>query len=302
MDIRYNVPSNGEISFLDNEIPKATVLVLSASCKHIDTQKLELKARNVVSVEVSKENRYFEERDGVLFSKGMTELVWYPPCKEDAIYYIPGEVKTLKTNSIHNAYLKKLAGGNGLTRIEKSFCGIGTLVTIDEFCIQNDSFSSSDGALYKYDYSELIACPITKKCNLERTSLKVIKSNALAMNASVTDVILHDNLQIIEAGAFLASGITSITGGYGLQSIGVGAFADCKKLEAAVFQEGLKAIETGAFNHCQKLHEIMIPKSVRYIGYDRSYSTFSKKTTILCERGFVAAEYAMLYGIPFKFF
>ena len=302
MEIKYDLPPSGDISFLDNEIAKATILTIGSNCKHIYTRNLYMKAKNIAYIEVATGNPYYEEHEGVLYSKGKRELIWYPPGKRDQTYYIPAEVNTLNADSIQNTFLNKLTGGGGLRTIERGFCSINTLYSLNEFSIQSDSFSSIEGILYDKEHTELVACPISSKCDLDRSSLRVIRANAMAFNANVTDVVLHDNLQSIENGAFLASMITSITGGYGLKSIGIGAFADCKNLEEAVFQEGLKAIETGAFNHCLKLKEIVIPKSVTSIGYDRSYSTISKKTTVLCQQGSYAAQYALMYGIPYKYY
>ena len=296
MEIKYDLPLSGDISFLDKEIQNATVLTIGSKCKHIYTRNLYMKAKKVAYIEVATGNPYFEEREGVLYSKGKKELIWYPPGKRDKTYYIPAEVNTLKADSIQNTILNKLTGGGGLRKIERGFCSINTLYSLNEFSIQSDSFSSIEGILYDKEFTELVACPISSKCDLDRASLRVIRANAMAFNANITDVVLHDNLQSIENGAFLASMITSITGGFGLKTIGIGAFADCKNLEEAVFQEGLKVIETGAFNHCLKLKEIVIPKSVTSIGYDRSYSTISKKTVILCLRGSYAEQFAKEHG------
>ena len=139
-------------------------------------------------------------------------------------------------------------------------------------------------------------CPSNCMCDLESSSLEIININALVANHQLSIVSLNDSVRIIDSGAFLCSDIVSLTGGYGLQSVGFGAFANCTKLQTVVFQDGLKSIGTGAFNNCRRLKELFIPSSVTETGYYRNYSTISKNATILCERDSYAEAYAKEHG------
>ena len=49
---------------------------------------------SLTSFDVSENNPYYTSKDGVLFSKDMTELIRYPPGKSDKEYVIPDGVTT----------------------------------------------------------------------------------------------------------------------------------------------------------------------------------------------------------------
>lgn len=49
----------------------------------------------VEEVVVDKDNPYFSSRDGVLFDKSMTRLIWYPYGKRDVIYNVPDSVREI---------------------------------------------------------------------------------------------------------------------------------------------------------------------------------------------------------------
>ena len=230
------------------------------------------------------------------YSKDLSSLIWYPPMKAGDVFSIPAEVKNLNKNSICGTNLKRITGGNCLSSIDPEFCSIYARSSLQEISIESAAFTSVNGALYDKSKRVLISCPTNCICDLENSTLIAINEHALTMNHRISDVALSDNLRAIDTGAFLGSSIVSLTGGFGLRHIGIGAFANCEKLETVVFQDGIETIGVGAFNNCRRLKEILIPKTVSSIGFDRSYSTISKKTTILCEKGSYAEQYAREHG------
>lgn len=60
-------------------------------------------------IRISSENPYFEVIDGVLFNSGRTELICYPPEKENEIYIIPSGVKIIGDGAFGCAKLKAAA-------------------------------------------------------------------------------------------------------------------------------------------------------------------------------------------------
>lgn len=280
----YKLPSNGRVPYFDSEASSATTLELDSDSRFFDASSLILSLRNFAVVQVSDSNKYYASRDGVLYSKDLSTLIWYPPKKPDEVFTIPVEVKTLNKNSICGINLKCITGGNSLSSIDPEFCSIYARSSLQEIRIESLDFTSVNGALYNKSKSVLISCPTNCSCDLENSSLTAINAHALTMNHRISDVVFNDNLRTIDTGAFLGSDIVSLTGGFGLRLIGIGAFANCEKLEMVVFQDGIETISVGAFNNCRRLKELLIPKTVTSIGFDRSYSTISKKTTILCEK------------------
>lgn len=234
----------------------------------------------------------YMEVDGVVYSADMRELIRYPAEKQDKTFVVPDEVQKIRKEAFQSSHLRYIEGGRGLTEVEPAICSFQARSTLKGINIQSDFFTSVDGALYDKAMHTLIECPPGVFCDLESSPVKTIAKYALCMNRCISDVVLQDDVKTIEHGAFFLSSISSITGGFGLRSIGMSAFAQCEKLEMAVFQEGLKSIEVGAFNNSRNLKELLIPRSVSMIGFDRSWSTISKKTTILCEKGSYADTYA----------
>lgn len=221
MNNSFLLPSNGKIDRFDGHTISATILKIGAETKYVDAYEF-CTLINVSEVVVDPQNKWFAVMDGILYSKDLSSLIWYPPR------------------------------------------------------LFNTTFE------------------------FQLSPIQTIKRYAFAGNSNISDVILNDYVQTIENGAFLNSSITSFTGGFGLKTIGMGAFGDCKRLKIVVFQDGLTDIQTGAFNNCRNLQEIHIPKSVTHIGYDRSFSTFSKKTTIYCSDRTVASEFAKNHGFNYR--
>lgn len=73
---------------------------------------------NLQSITVDKANPVFSDVNGVLFSKGKTELYLYPFARKDEIYYIPSTVKTVKTGFYKSYSLKKVVYPKSVTSIE----------------------------------------------------------------------------------------------------------------------------------------------------------------------------------------
>ena len=77
--------------------------------------------RNLKEIEVREENMFFSAKEGVLFSKDMTELVQYPQAKEDESYLLPPTVSKMTaaafmgTNSLKEFRVSKQALTKALT-------------------------------------------------------------------------------------------------------------------------------------------------------------------------------------------
>ena len=57
---------------------------------------------NLKEIKVAKDNPYYTAKDGVLYSKDMTKLIWYPRCKEDRVFTVPETVTTLGRACFYN--------------------------------------------------------------------------------------------------------------------------------------------------------------------------------------------------------
>ncbi len=70
-------------------------------------------------INVDPENEYFTDKNGVLYSKDLTELYLYPDSKKGNEFHIPETVVTIKDGAFRNAKnLKKLHIGKNVKKIE----------------------------------------------------------------------------------------------------------------------------------------------------------------------------------------
>lgn len=300
MSSRFLLPRSGKIDYFDKDADSASILEIDAETKHIDINTFNYTLKNVSEVIVNPQNKCFAAADGILYNGDQSSLIWYPPQISETYFKIPDNVEKIGEYAFCSSHLQYLEGGSGLKFLSPNFCTYSCRSAIKAFQIQSNSFTSVDGVLYNKAMTSLVACPNSMSIDFQSSSIKTIKCDAFSGNSNLSDVILNDHVQTIENGAFSNSSLTSFTGGFGLRTVGLAAFAYCKCLEIVVFQDGLIDIQIGAFNNCRNLQEIHIPKSVTHIGYDRSLSTFSKKTTIYCKDHTVASKFAKDHGFSYR--
>ena len=58
--------------------------------------EFEFDAEKVFEVEVSDENEKYASKDGVLYSKDMKTLIFYPPQKKETFFEVPESVETIE--------------------------------------------------------------------------------------------------------------------------------------------------------------------------------------------------------------
>lgn len=76
---------------------------------------------NLKSVTVSKNNKYFSSKNGVVYNKKKTKLVYYPSAKNKKTFKIPNTVKTIKNSAFEETTkLKKVVLPKSLKTIESS--------------------------------------------------------------------------------------------------------------------------------------------------------------------------------------
>ena len=73
---------------------------------------------NITKINVSKKNKYLISKDGVLYNKKMTELIYYPSYSKRSYFKVPGTVKTIGRHAFAGSrYLKKVVLNKGLKKI-----------------------------------------------------------------------------------------------------------------------------------------------------------------------------------------
>ncbi len=240
------------------------------------------------TINVSKNNQNYESKEGVLFSKGCTQLIHYPAGKMKDNYSIPESVTKICENAFcYCGTLQSVNISEGVKIIDNAaFVGCKSLESIiipnsvtlirdDAFNIcyslktinvgeNNPNYKSIEGILFSKDCQTLIMYPAGK---IEE------KYNIFATVISIGNWAFSDcqKLKIVN----LSENITSI---------GEMAFCGCKKLEKLNIPAGVESIEEGTFQNCESLESITIPNSVTSIGKSAFYNCRELNTIALSEK------------------
>ena len=79
----------------------------------------------------------------------------------------------------------------------------------------------------------------------------------------VPDQIDGHTVTVIDFGAFLGKGMTSVTLPDSVREIGESAFQECKNLKEIKFGSGLETIRSTAFAMCESLEKVELPEGVK---------------------------------------
>lgn len=151
------------------------------------------------AITVDENNQHYASVDGVLFTKGMTQLLQCPGGKEGE-YTVPDGVISIESNAF--------AGCNALTMITLSDSvyeikgGFGAALTSFSVADGNPHYSSVDGALLNYEKSVLIRVPAGKKGSYVIPNTVITIDYAAFDGAALDTLTLPKSVQKIESYAF----------------------------------------------------------------------------------------------------
>ena len=189
---------------------------------------------SLISINVSDNNKYYCDVDGVLFNKDKTEIIKFPGKKEGTNYKIPNSVTSI---------------GNG------AFDDCRSLTSIT---IPNSVTSIGNEAFYGCSGLTSITIP---------NSVTSIGNGAFEVCSSLTNITIPEGVTSIDESTFSGcSSLTNITIPEGVTSIGRDAFSFCRSLTSITMPDSLMSIGIGAFDNCNSLTSITIPNGVTSIG------------------------------------
>jgi len=218
-------------------IPKNTV--------HIATSAFD-DCNNLKEITVDEQNPYFSSKDGVLFDKNLTTLIFYPQAKKGD-YAIPDSVNTIASCAFSN-------NTRGLTGLNfpKDILDIYSFNNCEQlanFTVNENSkyFYSKDGILFEKDkegkVEGLICYPQGKK------------------NANY---VVPDFVWWIRFRAFYnCKNLTNIILPEGLEHIGENVFYGCEGLSELTLPMSLEYIAEGAFRECPNLKTITLSRNTK---------------------------------------
>jgi len=134
----------------------------------------------------------FYVEDGVIYDSQFKYIICYPEGKKDKFFTIKENIINIIDDGIYlNNYIEK--------------------ILVEE---KNINYKSLDGILYNNDYSELIRYPAGKTLKTVEVNetVKAIKNEAFCNNSYIENIIIKNNVEEIEKGAFAnVNNLKSIT-------------------------------------------------------------------------------------------
>ena len=210
---------------------------------------------------VDENNMVYSTEDGVLFNKEKTELISYPPKKEDLSYCIPNSVTQLVNFAFYNnSFLTSVTIPN----------------TIKDFCVQHHPTYSTAS----YGYGLFIGCENLTTAVLQ-DGITHIGLATFRQCRALTDIVIPDSVTRIEKDAFYqCNSLTNLTLPDNLISIGDHAFYGCNftniTLPASVTEIG-----EAVFEGCKNLATITVEKNNAHFVADDGILFTGDKTKLL---------------------
>ena len=248
---------------------------------------------------VDENNPYLVSADGVLFSRDMTKLVFYPSNKTGEEYHVPEGVKEICNYAFCYSKLKKIELPKSLEIIGESAFAFNSNLTefripenvkeikdcalhgvnVDHYNLdpQNPYLKIVNHILYSADGKKLISCPggfdLISIVIPEGT--ETIYGDAFSGIKTISRVIFPDSLKEIRYGAFsFCSSLKKIDFNSKLESIGDYAF-NSTGLKSCDFPDTIKEIGNMAFSDTS-LNKLKLPAGLEKLG-DYAFSNIDVK-------------------------
>lgn len=209
---------------------------------------------------VSEENDYFASKDGILYNKDFTEIIYLPGRLE-------GEITVPATVTNLGEYFPKPGIGN--SEYDDPHDLVGCKVTAFNIEEGNADFVSEDGVLYDKDKTILYYYPAAKEGEFFEvpSTVKTIGNTAFSANQNLKRILMHENVEMIAICGFMGlTSLESVTLNEGLRTIAIGAFTNCENLKNVVIPSTVDSVLYYSFYECAALETVVIPASVKFLG------------------------------------
>ena len=234
-------------------------------------------SHSLEEVNVSENNNTYASVDGVVFSKDLSTLIYFPTGKmaEGGTYEIPAGTETIGDNAFY--HYRSTSTSTSYKPREDYARITGVVIPASVSYIGEEAF--------RLPYLETITFAEAAAGETEAASLEVgasaFSGYQLPAN-NLTSIALPARLT--ELGSYTFRNqvlLTSVTFAEGcrLNSIG-SSFSGCSALESITLPDALETIGSSAFSSCSSLTSIVIPDSVTEIG-GSAFSGCSALTSVV---------------------
>lgn len=288
---------------------------------------------HISSVKVSKKNKYLKAQDGVLYSKDMKILYYYPAMKQNKKFTIPSTVTMVVRYAFaNNNFLEQLNMGKNVKYVgTKAFSECSRLKNITWKCM-----------------AQTIPAGCFEKCHSLKNiklgdNVKNIKTGAFKQCSSLNRIYIPRGVSEIEDYAFSGAGKEFFVvgnnidyssnkgvlftkdmsglvaypgtkqGGYILpdtvDDICAGAFSNSVGLTEITFGKNIYAVDMGWFDKCANLKRINMPPELQSVDSYVEYSGLeslekvtlseSNKYFSIYDDTLYSKDYKTLYVMPF---
>lgn len=247
---------------------------------------------SMTEITVASDNTHYESSDGILYNKGMTELLRCPAGREGEIN-IPDGVEKIGEDAF--GACRKLVG----VTIPASVVNIDSAAFLSCYNLTDVTFSEG---LKKLGNQVFTGCASLNEITIPQSvteigigtfedcinleEIAVVSGNAvyeseggILYNTGKTELLccpggktgsvadIPESVSVVREKAFMGCNkVTEILIPGSVKEIEEEAFRMCGGLECVTLSEGLERIGNGIFLECSKLKNILIPASVTEIG------------------------------------
>lgn len=178
---------------------------------------------NLEYLYVEDDNPNYVSIDGIVFSKDMTLLAFYPAGKKNTSYEIPASVTAIS---------------------DWAFFGCGNLTTVT---IPGSVTAIGPNVFYGCRNLASVTIP---------NSVKIIGTSAFQNCSSLRSISIPDSVSTIDDFAFGMSGLTSVTIPGSVTTVGIMAFISCKDLISVTIPGSISSTDGHMFASCNNLEKI----------------------------------------------
>lgn len=272
----FNVPEGYEslsLSIMDKCTNLQSIVLPESFVDYEDD--LFAKCAALENIVVNEYNEKFASKDGVLYNKDLTEII-----------YVPSAIKSFEVpESVENIQLGALKNCKAIESLTLHYLG-GSLQN------HNNHFISYLFGSPKVSNMEKAIPASLKKVTLLEGEYNVVDTNAFYAHEYIETIVLPDNIIAFGDHAFFGCvDLKEINVPENVSSIGNWAFFNCKSLTEINLPKALKYVGRFCFRDCEKLETINFEGTVaewNAIQFGRDWNSNLKASQVKCADGIVS--------------
>lgn len=271
--------------------------------------------RSLKQLNVDDNNDNYASKDGILYTKDFSELLFYPAQNRTSSLVLPEGLKRISDKAFaRNEYVKSITipstvieigtqilnkqkveeiivDSNNLIYDSRSDCN-AIIETATNTLIEGCKSSTIPEAITKIGESAFKGCFGLQSVTIP-SNVTNIGASAFEGCSGLTSITIHDGVTNIDDWAFRGCiRLTSITIPDSVTRISNHAFEFCSRLTSVIIGNGTTSIGSNAFYGCSGLTSITIPDNVTSLGYS-AFDLCENLTSITIGKGLKTID---LYG------